>query len=231
MARLPIILLALQALCGAPALACAPLPAGTEAITAAPRMTERHQQIAERMLDQLRRTRADTLLAGDSITARWRSAEAELGRPVMNFGVSGDRTEHLLDRIGRADFTGTPIRRAVVLIGTNNTARDDACALIGGITAVIGRLHDKLPGARIYLVSILPRGPRMAARRALIEAVNAELAHRQHGLGITFVDAFTLFARACDGAEACPLLPDGLHPGPEGYAVLGRILREALDGG
>ncbi|SHI61843.1 Lysophospholipase L1 [Roseomonas rosea] len=231
MTRLPLFaLLAAQAFLALPVAAapCGPLPPGTPAITPAPQERERAQRVTERKLAELRAHPAETLLVGDSIIAGWRSAAEDLGRPVTNFGVSADRTENVLARLDRADWAGAPFRRVVVLIGTNNTARDDACAILAGITAIVGRLQEKLPQARIHVVSILPRGPRLAARRRLIEAVNAELAREQGQLRITFVDAFTPFAQSCGEQEECPLLSDRLHPSPAGYAVLARTLRDAL---
>jgi lysophospholipase L1-like esterase len=231
MPRLPLlVLLGLLAALAPPALAagCGAPPPGAPAVTPAPQERERGQRAAERRLAELRARPSETLLVGDSITAGWRSAQEDLGRPVTNFGVSADRTENVLHRLDRAELAGAPFRRVVLLIGTNNTARDDTCAILAGIAAIVERLHQGLPQARIYVVSILPRGRRLAARRGLIETVNAELAREQERLGVTFVDAFTPFVQACGEAEECPLLADRLHPGPEGYAVLARTLREAL---
>ncbi|MCR0984587.1 SGNH/GDSL hydrolase family protein [Roseomonas populi] len=224
--------LALQAFLALPALAapCGPLPPGAPAVSPAPRGDERGQRMTERTMMRAPAQPSDTLLVGDSIFARWGAASGDLGRPVTNFGVGGDRTENVLDRIDRAPFGPDAFRRVVLLIGTNNLARDDGCSVLGGITAIIARLHQRLPRAEIVVVSILPRGPGLRVRRREIELVNRALAEDQAALGIRFVDAFTPFARACDGQEQCPLLPDRLHPGPEGYAVLGQSIAAALGG-
>ncbi|WP_338661130.1 GDSL-type esterase/lipase family protein [Pararoseomonas sp. SCSIO 73927] len=225
-------LLALQGLLavGAAAAPCGPLPAGAAAISPAPRGDERGQRLTERRMAGLAADPAETLLVGDSIFDGWRSAAADLGRPVTNFGVGGDRTENVLDRIDRAAFPPGAFRRAVLLIGTNNLARDEACAVLGGISAIVARLQQRLPGAEIVVVSILPRGPGLRARREKIEAVNRALAEGQAAMKIRFVNAFTPFDEACAGQEGCPLLPDRLHPGPEGYRLLGRSIAAALDG-
>ncbi|MBP0491159.1 GDSL-type esterase/lipase family protein [Pararoseomonas indoligenes] len=223
--------LALSAIAsGAAAAPCGAAPTGTLASSPAPRADERGQRVTESRMAALPVNPAETLLVGDSIFDFWRSAAADLGQPVTNFGVGGDRTENVLDRIDRADFPRDAFRRVVLLIGTNNLGRDDACAILGGIAAIVERLHRRLPRAEVVVVSILPRGPGLRRRLEDIEAVNQTLVRDQAAMRIRFVDAFTPFVQACAGQEKCGLLPDRLHPGPDGYRLLGASIAAALDG-
>jgi lysophospholipase L1-like esterase len=207
---------------------CGPVPANSPSVVPAPQEDERARHEAERSLAELHGNASGTLLIGDSIFALWHSAAEDLERPISNFGVSGDRTENVLDRINRARMAPDAFHRVVLLIGTNNLHRDDAYAIFGGIAAIVEQLHQRLPEAAVHVVSILPRGQRLAENRHQIETVNRALIEGEAALRITYIDAFTPFVQGCAGQENCSLFVDGLHPSPAGYDVLGRSIRAAL---
>jgi len=71
--------------------------------------------------------KAPLVFLGDSITqgwsgkgkAAWEKAWAPLG--AANFGIGGDRTEHVLWRLDNGNFDGLKPKLIVLMIGTNNT--------------------------------------------------------------------------------------------------------------
>src|SRR5262249_39740333 len=73
----------------------------------------------------------DVLFLGDSITDGWRGQkkvwEGAFGamKPA-NFGIGGDRTQHVLWRIQNGELDGIKPKVAVLMIGTNNTGNDSA---------------------------------------------------------------------------------------------------------
>jgi lysophospholipase L1-like esterase len=128
------------------------------------------------------RPRCRTLFLGDSITEAMRGSQFgevydELVtrrvvfetwfplREASAFGVSGDRTQHLLWRIkkGELHFRHPP-GVVVVCVGTNNLGRDNdsAADTFLGIRAVVLEVLQRLPGTRVLLTGILPRGPGLA---------------------------------------------------------------------
>ena len=72
----------------------------------------------------------DVLFIGDSITDAWRRPSPD-GKAVWdanfaplraaNFGISGDRTQHLLWRLQNGELDGIKPKAVVMMIGTNNT--------------------------------------------------------------------------------------------------------------
>ncbi|MEN6544659.1 MAG: GDSL-type esterase/lipase family protein, partial [Armatimonadia bacterium] len=107
---------------------------------------------------------------GDSITMMWRSQSGyEGGTPVWeryyaprkagNFGISGDRTEHILWRITEGgDLDGLNPKVLVLLIGINNYGQthstpDDVSA---GISTIVNYIKTKLPETRILLLGVFP---------------------------------------------------------------------------
>src|SRR5262249_58162244 len=74
----------------------------------------------------------DVLFLGDSITDAWRGQAAwkKYFEPLKaaNFGIGGDRTEHVLWRISNGELEGIRPKGAVIMIGTNNTRGQRAAA-------------------------------------------------------------------------------------------------------
>jgi lysophospholipase L1-like esterase len=77
----------------------------------------------------------DLLFLGDSITDGW----AKGGKAIWdtryaplkaaNFGIGGDKTEHVLWRLKNGNLTGIQPKVVVLMIGTNNNLRDTAPGL------------------------------------------------------------------------------------------------------
>ncbi len=72
----------------------------------------------------------DIEFIGDSITQGWERAGSNTWnqfygqRKVINMGVSGDRTEHVLWRFEHGQLDGIKAKVAVVMIGTNNSGKN-----------------------------------------------------------------------------------------------------------
>lgn len=76
----------------------------------------------------------DVLFLGDSITDFWRREQTDRqvggkkiwdrefsGLRTANFGISGDRTQHVLWRLQNGELEGIKPKVVVLMIGTNNT--------------------------------------------------------------------------------------------------------------
>src|SRR6185436_4979379 len=95
----------------------------------------------------------DVLFTGDSITDGWRNNpqrkifDATFGPlKAANFGLSGDRTQHLLWRLQNGEFEGLTLPRVVVLmIGTNNIGQKNGpeppASAIAGIQAIVKEIR------------------------------------------------------------------------------------------
>src|SRR5690349_10197935 len=141
------------------------------AIVPAPRdanWVKRH----EGFVQEARQGGIDLLFLGDSITDFWRSRGSNVWnqyyapRHAANFGISGDRTQHVLWRMDHGELEGIKPRVVVLMIGTNNTGkergsnqiRNTVPETIAGVQAVVRELREKLPGSKILLLGIFPRG-------------------------------------------------------------------------
>src|SRR4029077_7959156 len=83
----------------------------------------------------------DLLFLGDSITQGWRGAQKTwdrfyVPRKAANFGIGGDRTQHVLWRIQNGELKGIEPKVAVLMIGTNNAGANTSDEITQGITAI-----------------------------------------------------------------------------------------------
>lgn len=151
------------------------------------------------------------------------------GRNALNLGVSGDRIEHVLHRLlpaaqggeGWLDRADLQPETIFVMLGINNSfdAESPAVASITrGVEAVVARIRERKPGARIVVQSLLPTDDE-AKNRDLVQPVNANLrAYAGQAKGLAFLDLYPAFVDAT-GQQRRELFNDGLHPAREGYRV------------
>jgi lysophospholipase L1-like esterase len=192
---------------------------------------ERHEALVKRAKEGA----IDVLFLGDSITEGWRYAGKKLWEErfaplkAANFGLSGDRTQHVLWRIDNGELDGFEARAIVLLIGTNNThEKTDTDDVTKGVEAILKRVAEKQPKAKTILVSVFPRGEKPAPIRDKIKALNASLTKLADGKSVVWLDAHDKFL-AEDEAIAKDIMPDFLHLSAKGYAIWADALKEPLE--
>ena len=176
----------------------------------------------------------DVLFIGDSIveyfTTRgkdvWDRSIAPLGN-VVDFGISGDRTQFVLWRAQNGELDGTNARIVVLMIGTNNLASATPENVARGVGAIVDTVRAKLPNAVVVLNALLPRGAPDDPLRAKANDVNARIAALADGTHVRWLDAGAGFVSA-DGTILDELMPDKLHPSLAGYDVWATALRPVL---
>ena len=180
----------------------------------------RHQQFLERLAVD---PNVGLVFLGDSITDGWpRTGESSWLKfapyQPADFGVSGDKTEHLLWRITHGELDGIHPRVAVIMIGTNNVGRDTPATEAAGVTKVVETVREKLPQTKILLLAVFPRDGHDAPNRRKNTEVNAILAKLNNGDSIRYLDLGQAFLDA-GGDIPRDIMPDGLHPNAKGYEL------------
>lgn len=168
----------------------------------------------------------DIEFIGDSITQRWEDRGTNVWREfygkrkVINFGVSGDRTQHVLWRFEQGQIDGIKARVAVVMIGTNNSNKDDntEADILEGVTAIVQQIRTRQPDTKILLLGIFPRGKIFSPQRGKILQVNQALARLDDGSHIFYLDFGSQYI-ANDGSISKSTMPDYLHPNEAGYRI------------
>ena len=112
------------------------------------------------------------------------------------------------------------------MIGTNNTGMHTIEEILGGVDAICGELRGRIPGVKILLLGIFPRGKTPDANRTKIAAINGKLA----GFGgATYLDIGQAFLEP-DGSIPVEVLYDYLHPTAEGYLRWAEAMEPTLAG-
>jgi beta-glucosidase len=191
----------------------------------------------------------DVLFLGDSITDFWRRPGPKGGEEIWkqfyeplhaaNFGISGDRTQHILWRIDQGELDGIHPKVLILLIGTNNLAYpiEDIEA---GQKKIIAEIHEKLPETKLLILGVFPRGvdpkstgldPKIGLTvekmREKIQLDNQFLAGFEDGNATRFLDIGGKFLDA-DGKIPPDLMPDGLHPDAAGYRIWAGAMQPTL---
>ena len=116
------------------------------------------------------------------------------------------------------------------MIGTNNTWNFSPEDIAEGIKACVEAIRKKQPQAKLLLMPIFPRevahkrGERDYTRKngeivmPKIAKVNELIRPLADGKSVVWFDVASKFFDA-EGQPDITLLPDGTHPGPQGYAV------------
>lgn len=168
----------------------------------------------------------DLLFLGDSITAGWKGQKATWDTSFgkynpANFGIGGDRTQHVLWRIENGELDGITPKVAVLMIGTNNSGSDSADGIATGVKAIVDTLRKKSPQTKVLLLAVFPRGDKpdgkFGAAQEKLKQVNATLKKMHDGKTVHFYDIGEKFL--VEGQMSKEIMPDFLHLSAKGYQI------------
>lgn|GEM_PF-210913 len=184
------------------------------------------------------------VLIGDSITQSWAGGGRQVGGsgaaartehldplgPVLNAGISGDRTQHVLWRLANGMLDGANPSVVTLMIGTNNLPHDSAEEIIRGVEAVLIQLRSTAPRAEILLVSVPPRGEQPGdPLRVRGDIVNRHIRHLAEGERVQWLDITPLLVDEQGVARADRMAGDFVHFSGAGYDAVGKAMRDAIE--
>lgn len=161
---------------------------------------------------------------GDSITAHGDWAAWFPDREVHNFGIGGDTTDDLIARLDGV----VAVRPASIalLIGTNDLGKRQSVEhLVRNVEFLLVTLRRELPGTRMLVQSIMPRGREFAAQ---LHDANRHLRQFTSSVNAQYVDLWPALAQQ-DGEIDPAFSDDRLHLTEAGYAAWLGELRPALE--
>lgn len=208
-----------------------------DAVKPAPRpqdgWVKRHTSFVERA----KKGDVDVLFVGDSITQGWEGAGKDVWNDRFakwkpaNFGIGGDRTQHVLWRIIEGkELDGIDPKVIVLMIGTNNFGSNTPEEVSAGVAAIVGEFRKQKPSAKVLLLGVFPRSskaakdlkdPTVAAADELHKktaAVNATIAKLDDGKSVFYLDIGPKFLDEKGGLPKATM-PDFLHLSPAGYKI------------
>ena len=119
---------------------------------------------------------AKILLIGDSLIANlllfpniWKDYFSNY--KVLNFGVSGDKTQNCLWRTENLNFP-KDVTDVYLLCGVNNIDSDQPLDIVKGIISCGLSVKRKQSSTNIHIIGLLPRDSANSPRRSKIDQVN-----------------------------------------------------------
>ena len=193
---------------------------------------------------------AQLVFLGDSITHGWerpgtgKEIWEKYWAPLKaaNFGIGGDRTEHVLWRLENGNFDGLNPKLIVLMIGTNNTGHQGrpqrelegatyqctAQQTADGVKAILEKLNAKCPSAKVLVLGIFPRGANAEDKmRQQNEATNSIIRGYADGKTVFFLDINAKFLEP-DGTLSKEIMPDLLHPNAKGYEIWAQAIESRV---
>lgn len=170
---------------------------------------------------------------GDSITDNWIGADAALFTDgLVDRGIGGQTTPQMLVRF-RADVLALKPAAVHIMAGTNDIAGNTGAATMATVQGNIATMAElaRAHGIKVILASTppaaaFPWSPGMKPTSQIV-ALNAWLRAYAAKNGITYVDYHAALAGP-DGGMKPGYATDGVHPTPQGYAVMKPLALAAI---
>jgi lysophospholipase L1-like esterase len=186
----------------------------------------------DKFIEIAKRGGVDVLFLGDSITDAWggeghgakSNGTKEFEKRFVplkaaNFGIGGDRTQHVLWRIQHGELDGIQPKVVMLMIGTNNVGSDSAAQIADGITAIVKTIHKKSPATKVLLLAVFPRDPQPNTKnRMKIADINQRISKLDKLDYVKYLDIGSKFTKE-DGTLTKDIMPDYLHLSPQGYTI------------
>lgn len=182
------------------------------------------QRVAQ--FEQMPLHAGDVVFVGDSITEGGNWAEWFQGQHVSNFGISGDTTQGVLNRLDMV--TQAKPGKMFLMIGINDLSvrgAQNIPAILHDYRQILLRVIEESPETRIYVQSILPVNKtilRCLFTNHDILVLNAGLREMSGELGLDYINLYPRFLD--DGQLNRTYTPDGLHLNGYGYNLWKEIV-------
>jgi cephalosporin-C deacetylase len=210
---------------------------------AVPRGDPNSMKAHDQLLAKRTAGKIDVYFAGDSITRRWGTSDAQYqefllnwrrnftGWNAANFGWGGDKTQHILWRLRNGELDGVHPKIVVLMAGTNNVgkasplgnASERAAEVVRGVRAVVGEIRRRAPDATVIVTGITPRNDNIAVMPVINEA-NAGIARLADGKAIRYININEQLADAENNLRP-GMAHDGLHLTAQAYQVWADALK------
>lgn len=200
-----------------------PLPTTVNPVPRDPKWVQRSEGFSE----EAKKGGYELVFLGDSITDGWRGKNGKEAwdkyyapRKALNLGIGGDRTQHVLWRLDHGNVDGLHPKLVVLMIGTNNSNKEDNTAeeIGAGITAIVKKLREKLPETKVLVLAIFPRGANPSPQREKNAGASKIASQLADGKNVFYLDIGPKFL-AEDATLSKEIMPDLLHLSPKGYQI------------
>lgn len=180
----------------------------------------------------------EVVFLGNSITDFWPGKSPKFWADNAGFvgrGISGQTTCEMLVRF-RQDVINLHPRIVVILAGINDIAQNNGKITLANVLGNLQSMTElaRAHGIKVALCSVVPCS-RIAWRDEIEPALQVKQLNGMIGQyvatlasdDVIYVDYYSAMANHEGGLDAS-LSDDGCHPTPAGYAIMERVVLEAL---
>lgn len=173
------------------------------------------------------------VFVGDSIFEGYKLESHFKDMPVVNSGVSGNKTTDILNNMNNRIYRYNP-SKVFLLIGTNDIGNIASSKTVENIAKIIDNIKTNRTYAEIYVFSIYPVNKEVDGWSApgvrdneVIKAINKDIKEVCSKKEVNFIDVYDLLADG-DGNLKESYSYDGLHLTEDGYQVITKEINKVL---
>ena len=176
------------------------------------------------------------LFLGDSITEIYPLEEIYENMPIIKSGVSGYKTEDILERTEKMIYQYNPTK-IILLIGTNDISHDTSDEKVNetikNIEKIVTQIKENRSSAKLYVESLYPVNRNMdkdmVADRTnkVIKKMNEKIENVCTENNITYIDMYNELTDS-EGNFDKKYTYDGLHPSTLGYVKITNVLKKYI---
>jgi len=164
---------------------------------------------------------------GNSITASFDTQTLLPEFNIINKGLSGNKSAHLLKRLERDLFAVNP-EIIFILIGTNDIAAGFTdTEILSNINIMLEITSKKLSKSKIFITSILPTRNNEPRPNERIRGLNKKIQLKAEKLEVNYLDLYSIFVDDT-GQLGKELTNDGLHLNEKAYLKWADFLNNFL---
>ena len=174
--------------------------------------------------------KGEIIFLGDSITDRCEWGELFLNAFIRNRGLSGDKTEGVIDRL--TEVTESKPDKIFIMIGVNDLRHNVSIEeIIENYKRILLKIKLDSPQTKIYIQSILPVNELVGQPKTTSEEIaklNAKIEILADQFDIPFLNIFSSLVDDFGRLDK-KYTEDGLHINGEGYSVWKTLIEYSVN--
>jgi lysophospholipase L1-like esterase len=173
----------------------------------------------------------EVIFLGDSITDYCEWSELFGNPKIKNRGISGDRTDGVLNRLD--EILQAQPQKIFLMIGINDLFQGrEVDKVFTNYKTIVEKITDNLPETKLFIQSVLPvNNPKVRKKlfasfdNTQVRKLNAKLQQLAKDFSLPYIDLAAIFADSQRELDE-KLTTDGLHLNGEAYLMWKKIIEK-----
>lgn len=179
----------------------------------------------------LTNTDTEIIFLGDSITDYCEWSELFGNDKIKNRGISGDRTDGILNRLDQ--ILQMQPKKIFFMVGINDLFQGrEIDKIFTNYKTIVEKIKNNLPDTKLFIQSVLPiNNPKGQGKLFLrfdnskVRKINAKLQELAKDFSLVYIDLFAAFADSYQELDE-KYTTDGVHLNGEGYLLWKKIIEK-----